>query len=326
MHSLAEIDPVLLHQWHPVCYSKDLEPDGVRAVRVLGREIVLWRKGQRVMAWRDLCLHRGTKLSLGRVSGGNLICAYHGWRYGEEGRCLFIPAQPEREPPAKACVKSYSCRELHGLVWVSLGKPSEAPPSLWQWTDKEFRLIFCGPYNFAASAPRVVENFLDVAHFAFVHDGLLGDSAHPQLPDYDVEGSPQGLVARDIKVYQPDPDGTGQGAEVTYTYRVVRPFCSYLEKEASERQFVLFLGVCPLEERESLAFMIIAINHGHEIPVEQLQGFQDRIVAQDKPIVESQRPELLPLDLAEELHLRSDRTAIAYRKWLRELGLSFGTA
>jgi len=28
---------------------------------------------------------------------------------------------------------------------------------------------------------------------------------------------------------------------------------------------------------------------------------------------------LLPLDLQAELHLRSDRTAIAYRRWLKEL-------
>jgi phenylpropionate dioxygenase-like ring-hydroxylating dioxygenase large terminal subunit len=54
--------------------------------------------------------------------------------------------------------------------------------------------------------------------------------------------------------------------------------------------------------------------------------FQDVITAQDVPVVESQRPELLPLDLQAELHLRSDRTAIAYRQWLRKLGLRFGTA
>jgi hypothetical protein len=44
------------------------------------------------------------------------------------------------------------------------------------------------------------------------------------------------------------------------------------------------------------------------------------------PPLESQRPELLPLDVQAELHLRSDRTAIADRGWLRDLGLSFGTA
>jgi len=61
-----------------------------------------------------------------------------------------------------------------------------------------------------------------------------------------------------------------------------------------------------------------------------VRQFEDMITWQDVPIVESQRPELLLLDLQAELHLRSDRTAIrtaiAYRKWLRELGLTFGTA
>jgi phenylpropionate dioxygenase-like ring-hydroxylating dioxygenase large terminal subunit len=68
------------------------------------------------------------------------------------------------------------------------------------------------------------------------------------------------------------------------------------------------------------------MNYGHDVPEEELRAFQDEIVSQDVPIVESQRPELLPLDLQAELHLRSDRTAIAYRKWLKELGLTFGTA
>jgi phenylpropionate dioxygenase-like ring-hydroxylating dioxygenase large terminal subunit len=63
-----------------------------------------------------------------------------------------------------------------------------------------------------------------------------------------------------------------------------------------------------------------------EQPEEQIRQFEDMIVLQDVPIVESQRPELLPLDLQAELHLHSDRTAIAYRNWLRQLGLTFGTA
>ncbi|MFN8443258.1 MAG: hypothetical protein U0175_20955 [Caldilineaceae bacterium] len=49
------------------------------------------------------------------------------------------------------------------------------------------------------------------------------------------------------------------------------------------------------------------------------------IFEEDRLVGEEQRPELLPLDLQAELHLRSDRMAIGYRKWLRQLGLSFGT-
>lgn len=71
--------------------------------------------------------------------------------------------------------------------------------------------------------------------------------------------------------------------------------------------------------------MYVAMDYG-DLSDEEISGFQDEIIKQDIPVVESQRPELLPLDLQAELHLRSDRTVIAYRKWLRELGVSFGTA
>jgi phenylpropionate dioxygenase-like ring-hydroxylating dioxygenase large terminal subunit len=72
--------------------------------------------------------------------------------------------------------------------------------------------------------------------------------------------------------------------------------------------------------------MWMAMNYGHETPEADLVAWQDRIFGQDRPILQSQRPELLPLDLQAELHLRSDRAAIAYRMWLRELGLTYGTA
>lgn len=67
-------------------------------------------------------------------------------------------------------------------------------------------------------------------------------------------------------------------------------------------------------------------DYASETPDEELRACQDRITGQDIPIVESQRPEKLPLDLQAELHLRSDKIAVAYRKWLRQLGLSFGTS
>ena len=72
--------------------------------------------------------------------------------------------------------------------------------------------------------------------------------------------------------------------------------------------------------------MWMAMNYGHEIPEADLIAWQDRIFAQDRPILESQRPELLPLDLAAELNVRADRAAVIYRRWLSALGVTFGTA
>ena len=54
--------------------------------------------------------------------------------------------------------------------------------------------------------------------------------------------------------------------------------------------------------------------------------YQDFITAQDIPIVESQRPELLPMDLQSELSIRSDRISIAYRRYLKKLNISFGVS
>ena len=57
-----------------------------------------------------------------------------------------------------------------------------------------------------------------------------------------------------------------------------------------------------------------------------LQEFEDTIFGQDQVVVESQRPERVPFDLAAELHLKFDAVAVAYRKAMRELGLATSDA
>jgi phenylpropionate dioxygenase-like ring-hydroxylating dioxygenase large terminal subunit len=103
-------------------------------------------------------------------------------------------------------------------------------------------------------------------------------------------------------------------------------FCEYhFVKESAGPKFAMFFTVTPVSELTSIAWTYVAKDYG-DISDEQTRQFEDMITWQDAPIVESQRPELLPLDLQAEMQLRSDRTAIAYRKWLRQLGLTFGTA
>ena len=157
-----------------------------------------------------------------------------------------------------------------------------------------------------------------------MHEGLLGDPKRPEIADYEPVVEPDGLTAKGIAVWKPDPDGTGVSSLVTYTYRVLRPLTAYLAKESAGNRLAIFMSVSPLDEIAILAWMLSAINYAHD-KADEVKAFQDKIVSQDIPVVESQRPELLPLDLQAELHLRSDRMSIAYRKWLREVGLTFGT-
>jgi phenylpropionate dioxygenase-like ring-hydroxylating dioxygenase large terminal subunit len=319
-------DPVLLNDWHVVARLSDVDQGAVRAVRLLERDLVLWRNERGLYVWQDLCLHRGAKLSGGRVEDSCLICPYHGWQYDASGKCVRMPAHPEQPPPARARATSYRVTEKYGLVWVCVGDPVGEVPCFPEWDDGNFRKIEAGPYLFRAHAPRVIENFLDVGHFPFVHAGFLGDPKHTEIADYEVETGSGGVLAKDIAVWQPDPDGTGQSAQVKYTYRVERPLTAHFMKSHREQRFSIFNSVTPVGERESLAWLVLALNYAPDTSDQELREFQDLISRQDIPIVESQRPELLPLDLQAELHLRSDRAAIAYRKWLSKLGLKYGTA
>jgi phenylpropionate dioxygenase-like ring-hydroxylating dioxygenase large terminal subunit len=210
-------------------------------------------------------------------------------------------------------------------VWVCLGKPAKDVPSFPEWDDPSFRKIVLGPYPFNASGPRIMENALDLAHVPFVHDGSLGDSRHPAVNDYTLETTPEGIWARNFQIYQRDPDGTGMGGIVAYDILVSRPFTFHTAKPTSLGRFAIFFTVTPVENKKSLLWFLNASNYATNISVEEFARFQDPITAEDVGVVESQRPELLPLDLHAELHLRCDRITVAYRQWLKALGMTYGT-
>ncbi len=319
-------DPVLINDWHPVASIADLEEKNVLGARLLAEDIVLWRFNGQTLAWQDLCIHRGTRLSLGTVENNTLVCPYHGWSYNEAGKCVRIPAHPGQSSPQKAAVKTYQAQERYGLVWVSLGEPKQDIPPFPEWEDARFSKVLGGPYRkVRASGPRLIENFLDVAHLPFVHGGILGDPSRPEIAEYEAKTGPDGVQSGKIAVYQPAPYGD-QGGTVNYTFSAFRPLTAHFLKESARLNYAILLIVTPHEAVESTAWMWIATTHTGGATEKELRVRLDEIFGQDRPIVESQRPELLPLDLQAELHLRSDRMAIAYRKWLTQLGLTFGTA
>ena len=162
--------------WHPVAYAADVAR-APRATTLLGEPLVLWREAQDALhAFRDVCVHRGTALSLGCVEGDEIVCAYHGWRYRGDGACMAIPqlAEPARVP-ARARALAYPTQERYGIVWVALEPPRWPLPDVPELDDPAWRTVRAGPFAWACDASRQVENFTDFGHFAFVHAGLLGD-------------------------------------------------------------------------------------------------------------------------------------------------------
>mgnify|MGYP005643101707 CR=1 FL=1 len=74
-----------------------------------------------------------------------------------------------------------------------------------------------------------------------------------------------------------------------------------------------------------MIYSITLMNFG-KLDKKTTRVYQDFITAQDIPIVESKRTELLPMDLQSELSIRSDRISIAYRRYLKKLNISFGVS
>ena len=325
-------DPILLDDWHPVASSEALAPGKVLPARLLGRDLALWRDASGgVHVWDDRCPHRGARFSIGRVEQGELVCAYHGWRFDPKGACTRVPSQPG-QPLPRTTARAYAAREAYGLVWACVGEPRGDILPFPEHADPNLRKVVCGPYEVAASGPRIIENFLDMSHFFTVHVGMLGDPDHPEVEDYDVtpwlDGhGGHGVMATGCVAWQARPNHLArQSAKVEFTYRVVRPLTAILTKlpqaQAGFREAIT-MQVQPIGEELSRVWTILAMTD-FESSDETMRDFQTRVFAQDKPIVENQVPLKLPLAPLAEVPVRADRMSLAYRKYLREVGLRYG--
>ena len=321
-------DPVMLNEWFVVGRSSDLADGGIMPAKLLGTDIVLWRSGNEVMAWRDYCTHRGTRLSLGKVKDGQLICPYHAWHYDRSGACTLIPAMPKVKPPATARVEAYRAKEEYGFIWASMGNPERSVPHFPEWSKNSFRKLVVGPYNFNASPFRTIENYTDIPHFPHVHPMINGDPSRPDvIEDLEVTLDENGLSLSPVWVYQPFADHRGVPGMAEYRYTISRPLTAYFAKDTGDgNMFCMMLTLTPLAEDDCLVWLLVAINFGDQVTEEQIIARQDEVFAQDKWIVESQRPKRIPLDLNDELHVRVDKYSVAYRRWLKDLGLVWGVA
>ncbi|MCU0570555.1 MAG: aromatic ring-hydroxylating dioxygenase subunit alpha [Oculatellaceae cyanobacterium Prado106] len=320
-------DPVLHNTWHVVALADHVKANQPLQVHLLGEVIALWRIEDRIVACQDRCPHRGVSLSQGSIDGeGAIVCPYHAMSFNGEGYCTRIPADLKITTfPQAANLRSYPVMEKYGFVWVCLGEPTEDIPVFSEWNQSDITTFRCGPYYINTSAPRIIENFVDIAHFPFTHQGLLGDPEFPEVSNYNLSIENGEICASDIHFYQPNPEGTGEAKSVSYLYKVVRPLVAWFRKGDEHQLFSIFIVVTPVEETRSIAWLGVARNYSSEVSNDDLRAFQDDVMAQDVPMVESQRPQKLPLNLQQEFHFPCDKMSIAYRKWLHQIGLQFGT-
>ena len=316
--------------WYPVAPSSEVASEPVGAT-VLGEPVVVYRSRAGLHALQDLCLHRGSRLSLGSVRDGDLVCPHRGWAYGPDGRCVHIPSlRSGQEVPAGASIGAYRVRDQFGMVWVALEEPRLPVPEFPEYDDPDYHVFMAARWDWGASAGRLVENSLDIGHLPWVHGGMLGDRDHPgRIEPYNFTDQPYAQDHTDAGFTfewdweEVDRSQYGRpGERLHYKSRLYMPYTRRNTMYAPKGNLTLYQPTLPVSADEVVFWYFMARNHSLDVPDSHFARFSLELLAQDKIIVENQRPRTLPVDLTEEVHLRgADAASLHYRRALAAIGV-----
>ncbi|WP_375451285.1 aromatic ring-hydroxylating dioxygenase subunit alpha [uncultured Devosia sp.] len=294
MTTLSPLDPVTRDLWQVIAATDETPIGTVQTTLLLDRRIAFCRD----------------------ASGAPVV-----WLRGAEaaGDAVDLAAVTERLPAITG----------YGYIWTSLGTPPAQLFPIPEYGEPDRVNMSCGSIGVGSSAPRIVENFLDMGHFPYVHTDILGAEPHTEVKEYDVEVSEERdeVLATRCRFYQPRAAlSATEGIEVEYIYRVPHPFCSVLYKSCPEditRQDVIAIFLQPMTAETTRAHLLQSMVDSTN-SITALRRFQQTIFGQDKPILENQFPKRLPLDPRAETPIRADKSAIAYRRWLSQKGITYG--
>lgn len=332
MTSIDNESSVLAGCWHPVARSAALGTEPLR-VELLGESYVVARLGGgRLSAFADRCPHRNARLSDGTVVDGGLVCPYHGWEFADDGACRLIPALGlGAVVPKRACLTPLTVTERYDLVWLAPESPSGSIIEISEWSDPTLRPVWMEPVDITAGAAQFIDNFLDFAHFPFVHAGTFGNSENPLLHDYTVDKRDGGLVVNyehTITNHEDPLVATGEHPLVQprimrYEYTV--PFSAVLRLELPMAGMLNAIAVFCQPVRRDLTRLHMVMLRNDCPDADSAQAAVDyemAVLAEDLRILNHLPSAELALDPTAQTHTRADRLTVEFRRLLRELSAS----
>lgn len=259
-------------QWYVAAAAADLKRKPL-AVEILDERLVLFRdETGTARALKDRCPHRNVQLSLGKVADGRLHCAYHGWQFDGQGRCVAIPSLCEGGRIPKGCdLPSFPLVEQDGYLWVFMGETPEGLPYRVPHAGEagwgEARLTATIPNAVA----NVIENFIDCCHTGYVHGGLFRSPACKdvrtqirQVEDgieitIDEEAKTDSLLARLL---------IPRGGKVTHVDRFIMPSIVKVAYAFDRRGTIIGHQICtPVSAFETRVFVHVAWKLGLLTPL-----------------------------------------------------------
>lgn len=317
--TLTNTHPALRNFWHPVALELDVPSDGPIGVTLLGERWVLVRLHGELVAMQDRCPHRFVPLSAGRVVDDELECAYHGYRFGADGRVTTIPAlSPDVPIPPKACVQTALVAVRFGLVWLCLGdQPLDDLMDDAGYLDPVNDVFFAGPFTTHVSAGILADNFLDSAHFRFLHAGTFGGS-DAGTPSLSVRRAGWRLHQLDTQLV----DGAHLDTAVLSraVYELAAPFSVLLRLDRPDGSDHIWSFACPADDHTTIWYMVHAYPLAGDAPmIAAARDLQVAVGLEDLGILEQMEDPNVPLDIRAEVHTKADLGCLEYRRMLVEL-------
>jgi phenylpropionate dioxygenase-like ring-hydroxylating dioxygenase large terminal subunit len=331
VESLRNLDPALRRAWHSLCRSSDVTTSP-RRFDLLGEHYVAYRLSDgTIRVFLDRCPHRFAPLSLGSCEGDTLRCGYHGWAFDENGTCVDIPALgPDAAVPARARLASPAgVAESHGMVFVAPEVPLTPMPCIDAANLATFQKGDLPVFEARGSAGLLADNFLDMAHFPFVHAATFGAEQAREVPRFSVTREGFSFIATYEHAFanREDP-GVEAGLrplvqQRRLTYRYTAPFHLELAIEFLDAGGSNVIGffITPVDDETVRIYSTLwrdDLGGSHERMGEAID-FEVAVVEEDLRLQSRYDILELPLDVTAEIHTRADRSTLELRRVLADL-------
>lgn len=319
--------------WLPTMKTEDLLEGHAQSVKLLGREIMIAKLDDEIVAMSNFCPHFQAKLSEGTVeelcgSFEKVVrCRYHGWAFNSKGQCVEIPQLKKGQKiPKAAQIETYKTAIKHDLIWVSLdGNPMTTIPNFPETETPDMvqtAMQYSSPWS--TSLVRMVMSALDDYHFPWLHEGILGTRDKPMPPERTITITGNELKS-EFTQYQPSNvtnsvNDKDEGSHVNYQMIVDMPNIIRLVKENEDQgRYVVQFFPQPITFDQTAIFWRVSRNYDISPEGEQKIIELERFIqSQDKEHVGSLKPWLMdPTPIK-----GADDALMAYLKGISKFGMS----
>ena len=328
MTSIHNLTPELRRTWHPIGRTDSF---GIAPTRfeLVGEPFVAVRLAGEVKVFRDVCPHRYARLSDGMVIGDNIQCPYHGWEFASDGRCAHVPALGDDATLPPARLTAPNVKYAYDMVWVAIEEPVTDILEIPEWTDPALDKVWLPPVDVNAGAAQIIDNFLDFAHFPYVHAGTFGSDKDRLVHEYSTERTDDGwgfVVEYPHVIENHEDPGVRSGERPLVQPRNMRydfraPFTANLRLDFPLTGMInsIVLWCQPMTLETTRAHIVMIRNDTHtDVDRQAAIDYELRIFDEDKKVIEFLADKTVPLDRG-QVHVRSDRHTVEFRRILQRL-------